>query len=1024
MNIVLLLAAALTCAAGEIKYANLSSGEGRWFETRVRQADGAELFTYGVVPAAGAKCPVIVVRTPYDGTNAADRTKWFAREADTLKRGYAKVVQQCRGSALSTGVRVPYVDERRDSLAMLAFARTLPCYNGELFVEGGSYVSSVHWAYLDDCPADVKGAVLNIQCANRYPVVMHNGFVKTGLHVGWFTGEYKKNVPGFRRNRQVPSWEFPFCDFTRRVFGAAEGPIAGVDDILSHPRPEDPFWQTPGGAGGEYRRAFTHSKIPILMRTGWFDIYADALCDQWREATAERKANCALVIDAFDHGGRRKGEATNATSVVHFPDGSRYDEGVRTSALDWFDYVRGGAAPKNVNVGGVAWYNMWENKWHRSKEVPAGERPLALSVKGAAERAYRYDPRNPARFPLGCGIGFGGLSRMPKPDFRPDVLSYLLDPVEATTDVAGRMLISLQAKSDCEDSSFYVRVSLKKTGTDVWYGLRESIKSLTWDAGDYKPGAWRTMRFELADIAFRLEKGDQLRVDVSSSNAAMFAPHGNVKGLQAFVREPKVANNAVSAEGPVLTLPCRGGKPIIGYMLDISRFRVPTMATVKRQVDILAELGYNHLQLYTEHTFAYRGHETAWREASPFTPEEIRELDAYCAARGIELVPNQNSFGHLERWLKHPEYNHLAETPQGGARPWGGTPKAFPMALCPTDPKSVDFVAGLYDQLFPCFKSKYVNVGCDEVMELVDKSNPPVGRSAAEVKAKGAYRVYLDFLKKLYGLVRDRDHEMMFFADMILYKPEMVAELPGESIALDWGYEKDHPFAKETDILRKCGIRFVVCPGTSTWCSLLGRTDIAFANIDNAIENGEKNGAMGALLTDWEQYPNPWSCSLPSIVYFARRMRGEKPTRAEVAAEVDRIAGCRVGESLMALGDVYRKVSDETPWFVYVTSLRALLIKGEDYPWGKNKSTREAFKVALADWKTARAKADLKGGAWWIADDFAVIDLIEKAVSMRVNEPHKPNFKATLEPEYRRLWLRQSRPGGLTEVVDTCFHSR
>ncbi|MDO5320402.1 MAG: hypothetical protein Q4G65_17385 [bacterium] len=41
----------------------------------------------------------------------------------------------------------------------------------------------------------------------------------------------------------------------------------------------------------------------------------------------------------------------------------------------------------------------------------------------------------------------------------------------------------------------------------------------------------------------------------------------------------------------------------------------------------------------------------------------------------------------------------------------------------------------------------------------------------------------------------------------------------------------------------------------STWCSLLGRTDVMIANIDNAVENAEKNGAMGALLTDWEQYP-------------------------------------------------------------------------------------------------------------------------------------------------------------------------
>ncbi len=120
-----------------------------------------------------------------------------------------------------------------------------------------------------------------------------------------------------------------------------------------------------------------------------------------------------------------------------------------------------------------------------------------------------------------------------------------------------------------------------------------------------------------------------------------------------------------------------------GVMLDISRDKVPTMATLFELVDRLAALKINQLQLYTEHTFAYRGHEEVWRDASPMTPEEIRELDVYCLERCVELVPNQNSFGHLERWLALPRYAPLAELPQGGAPlPWGGIHER-PTSLCP-----------------------------------------------------------------------------------------------------------------------------------------------------------------------------------------------------------------------------------------------------------------------------------------------------------------------------------------------------
>src|SRR5690606_11763612 len=83
-----------------------------------------------------------------------------------------------------------------------------------------------------------------------------------------------------------------------------------------------------------------------------------------------------------------------------------------------------------------------------------------------------------------------------------------------------------------------------------------------------------------------------------------------------------------------------------GVMLDVSRDKVPTMETLYRLVDRLASWKINQLQLYTEHTFAYRHHPEVWAKASPLTGEEILRLDAYCRERFIELVPNQNSFGH------------------------------------------------------------------------------------------------------------------------------------------------------------------------------------------------------------------------------------------------------------------------------------------------------------------------------------------------------------------------------------------
>ena len=90
--------------------------------------------------------------------------------------------------------------------------------------------------------------------------------------------------------------------------------------------------------------------------------------------------------------------------------------------------------------------------------------------------------------------------------------------------------------------------------------------------------------------------------------------------------------------------------PVRGYMLDISRDRVPTRETLERTVGLLELFRINHFELYTEHTYAFRDHEEVWRDASPMTPEDLQWLDKLCADRDIELVANQNTFGHMARW--------------------------------------------------------------------------------------------------------------------------------------------------------------------------------------------------------------------------------------------------------------------------------------------------------------------------------------------------------------------------------------
>ena len=136
---------------------------------------------------------------------------------------------------------------------------------------------------------------------------------------------------------------------------------------------------------------------------------------------------------------------------------------------------------------------------------------------------------------------------------------------------------------------------------------------------------------------------------------------------------------------------------------------------------------------------------------------------------------------------------------------------------------------------------------------------------------------------------------MMFWGDIILKYPKLIKELalfgaptptrrawqrkdrnaPGRRpalrriIALNWGYEADHPFESEAALFAKAKIPFYVCPGTSTWQTLIGRHDNALANMRAAAQAGHKHGAMGYLITDWGDGGHPQPLAVSYLPYLA-----------------------------------------------------------------------------------------------------------------------------------------------------------
>ncbi len=485
-----------------------------------------------------------------------------------------------------------------------------------------------------------------------------------------------------------------------------------------------------------------------------------------------------------------------------------------------------------------------------------------------------------------------------------------------------------------------------------------------------------------------------------------------------------------------------------GVLLDISRDKVPTMETLYHLIDLLAGWKVNQFQLYTEHTFAYRNHRDVWEHASPLTAEEILALDAYCRDRYIDLVPNQNSFGHMDRWVKHPRYHHLAETEGEFMSIWGTVMPPF--SFSPAVPAALDLIEELYAELLPNFTSRMFNVGCDETIDL------GLGRSKALVEQKGKGRVYLDVLLEIYRRVQPYGHTMQFWGDIINQYPDLVPEIPRDTLALEWGYEDVHDFPGKTKLFAESGVPFYVCPGTSSWRTLGGRTDNCIGNIRNAVENGLKNGAAGVLNTDWGDVGHwqtlpisylgfaygaalSWAhatntdldlpAALDAFVFHTRR--GGMGKLAYDLGNAYQVPGIIVSNSSLLFNLYHRPLAHLRESAPRWTDPAELSLINDDTRFGARLRESIAYIEGVMD---PLDETDLT-----VPDAALIAREFRLAARMLIHGAQRGLFQLSgstlrgqdlaadlddIEAEYRQVWLARNRPGGLDDSATRLRQAR
>lgn len=458
-----------------------------------------------------------------------------------------------------------------------------------------------------------------------------------------------------------------------------------------------------------------------------------------------------------------------------------------------------------------------------------------------------------------------------------------------------------------------------------------------------------------------------------------------------------------------------------GVMLDVSRDKVPTLETLEALVDRLASWKVNHLQLYMEHTFAYPGHDTVWAGADPYTAEDVRRLDAHCRSRHVELAANQNTLGHMERWLRHDRYRSLAISPDGFEM-WGR--RRPPMTMDPARPGALALARELLGYLAPCFTSPRVHVGLDEPWELADER----------------FADYAAYISRLRAVPELDGREMLIWGDIVVNHPAALQDLPAGVTVCEWGYEADHRFEERAADLAAAGRPFWLCPGTSAWNSILGRAANARANIAAAAVAAGHHGANGVMVTDWgdnghlQHLPvsEPWLAWSAAMAWCP-----EANARLALVDAVDRhvFADARgLGQVVMDLGDLHRMVSPALPNASIITAnlYSPRLRMGEGRTAGMADADLSAVEDRLADatvrlGQASSGREDAELILAELAHGVRLVALLVRdararlAVGGRVDDVDlsvRRRLAAEVEAiagEHRQLWLARNREGGLAD---------
>jgi hypothetical protein len=474
-----------------------------------------------------------------------------------------------------------------------------------------------------------------------------------------------------------------------------------------------------------------------------------------------------------------------------------------------------------------------------------------------------------------------------------------------------------------------------------------------------------------------------------------------------------------------------------GVSDDISRGPVPTVDYIKRQLRTFAAYKLNMHSFYMEHVFSSKAHPLIGPEGGSLTPDEIRELVAYARSYHIELVPEQQTFGHLHKALKYEKYNSLAETPYGDV-------------LSPQQEGTYKLIGDWYRELNGLFPGKFFHIGQDETFELGE------GQSREAARLKGVGAVYFEHLSRVRDLLKQYDRKLIFWGDIALNHPDLIGNIPKEMIVANWVYDPKDDYTDRIKPFKDAGLEQFVCPGVWGWNQIFPNVDASSKNIINFVRDGQTAGATGMLNTTWDDdgeslFEMTWyGIVLGAAASWQRQAVDQEQFDADFDWAFFRNDGDQFIRVIHALGSVNTVMgfgtSDDAFWrdpftTSYQNAARAnaekirrmrLQVEGAEETLLQNRQRARRNSAMISSMLFAARRFDHLGRRAQTVEKLsreywdAYLNLGDRAKVRRLRRYASPIYNqlremaeelAELKTAYRQQWLAENRPYWLESIV-------